>query len=377
MPNRTPRPPARPSACRVAVVIVLAVLAALVPASALAAYSSATETTVTATIPEAVELSGLVASPTHPGWYWAQSDVWKPTDSFKACAGLSGPSLASCQQVQRARLWALRIDPVTHKVVESRSFAVSDPAWALDPVVAQNNDWEDISLGPPRQGGRVGLLIGAVGNAANNPVRDSAGRDVTCSTRRLIELAEPDLSDPAVTTWTPTEVFDLANPVGLGGLLACNFESLVVGADGAGVPTAYIVSRAQRKLFSRTLTVGSGRAPGTPVAAPGSGAAYAQQVTYAGEVRGATGMQLTGVDANGTSVALLARPTATAPCRILTWRTSAAGIAATLTGTNPVVNAVTCTGMAEGLAYVRGTDDLVAVSDNASSRFTSWWFPSS
>jgi hypothetical protein len=359
------------------VVVVLALLAALVPASALAAYSSATETTVTATVPEAVELSGLVASPTHPGWYWAHSDVWKPTDSFRACTGLSGPSLASCQQVQRARLWALRLDPVTHKVVESRSFAVSDPAWALDPTVAQNNDWEDLSLGPPREGGRVGLLIGAVGNAANNPVRDSAGRDVTCSTRRLIELREPDLSDPAVRTWTPQLVFDLANPVGLGGLLSCNFESLVVGADGAGTPTAYVVSRAQRKLFTRALTLGSGRAPGTPVAPPGSGASYEQQVTYAGVVRGATGMQLTGVDANGTSVALLARPTATAPCRILTWKTSAAGIAAALTGTNPVVNAVTCTGTAESLAYVRGTDDLVAVSDSASSRFTSWYFPSS
>ena len=363
-----------------------AVAATVLPAgTAAAAYSSLGTVSSTATVPEAVELSGLVASPTSPGWYWTHSDVPKATDAPAACSGLTGGALSDCQEVQRARLWALRLDPVTHRVVEARAFSLSDPAWALDPLLAQNNDWEDISVAPTREGGRPGLLIGATGNADRNPVLDAEGRNITCATRRLIELEEPDLSDPAATTWTPTAVFDLANPVGLGGLKTCNFESLTVGADGAGRPTAYLVSRTQRKLFARSLSVDSGRAPATPVAAAGSGEPHQPQLSYVGAVRDAAGMQLTAADTNGRSVALLARKTATAPCRVLTWPVTAAGIGATLTGTSPVVSPVGCNNLAEGLAYATdaagartATDDLIAVSDTGGpSTFSTWYFPSS
>ena len=363
-----------------------AVAATVLPAgAAAAAYSALGTVSSTATVPEAVELSGLVASPTHPGWYWTHSDVPKASDAPAACAGLTGAALGECQEVQRARLWALRFDPDTHKVVEARAFSLSDPAWALDPVLAQNNDWEDIAVAPARASGRPGLLIGATGHADRKPVLDAEGRDITCNTRRLIELEEPDLSDPAATTWTPTVVFDLANPVGTGGVKTCNFESLTVGDDGAGRPTAYLVSRTQRKLFARSLSTESGRAATAPAAAAGSGEPHQPQLAYVGAVRGAVGMHLTAADSNGRSVALLARKTATAPCRVLTWPLTAAGVGVTLTGTDPVVSPVPCNNLAEGLAYAHdaadartATDDLVAVSDTGgSSKFTTWYFSTS
>lgn len=178
-------------------------------------YSSSTQTSSEATVPEAVELSGLIASPTYPNWYWVHSDSWRPRDTFSACSGLSGPALVRCQKIQRARIWALKIDPTTHQVTASRSFALSTPAWALDPNVAQNNDWEDIALSPRRADGRTNLIIAAIGDAKGNRVHDADGRDITCETRRLIELREPDLADPAVATWTPLKIYDIDNFVGL------------------------------------------------------------------------------------------------------------------------------------------------------------------
>lgn len=137
------------------------------------AYSSDTESTYAAAVPEAYELSGIVASPTYPDWYWAHSDAWESTDVYATCADLSASALCDCQQVQRARLWALNIDPVTHEVREARPFLVSDPDWALDPVLAQNNDWEDISLGPPREdaagGTEVTLVLAATGQRFGQP----------------------------------------------------------------------------------------------------------------------------------------------------------------------------------------------------------------
>lgn len=380
-----PEPHPRTAAARIMAVAAAALVAALLPdAAAYAAWSSSTETVSTARVPEAVELSGLVASPTQPGWYWAQSDVWKTTDAPAACAGLTDQALARCQQVQRSRLWALRLDPVTHKVVDYRSFALSNPSWALQPTIAQDNDWEDLSLGPTRSDGRAGLVIAATGNAERNPVLDANGRNITCDTRRLIELPEPDLSDPTVTTWTPTEVFDLANPVGVGGLSSCNFETLVVGPDGSGQPTAFLVSRGQRKLFTRSLAVSSGRDPAAPVPAVGSTDPAAPRITYAGAVKDATGTQFTAGDASGGAVTLLAHKTSTLPCRLFSWSAGSGGLAAALTQRSPAITTVTCGGGAEGLAYARGgtdpgvvTDDLVAVSDTAgSSTFTSWYLPS-
>ena len=352
------------------------------PAQAL--YTASSQVTSTATVPEAVELSGLVASPTHPGWYWSHSDVWKTTDTPSACAETSGAALDECRQVQRARLWALRIDPETHAVVESRPFDLSTPAWATDPVVAQNNDWEDIALGPRREDGSTNLLIGAVGNAAQNPVLDSDGVDRTCETRRLLEVPEPDLSDPAVRTWTPRAVFDLANPVGLGRITSCNVETLLVSVNGAGDPTAYLVTRTQRKVLSRSLVESTGRSPDAPVAPVGSGLPHEPSVQYVGNVRDATGLQFTAGDTSGTHVSLVARKTPTTPCQVLTWPLGSTGLGAALTGRTPTKARVGCNHLVEGLSYARSavdpavtTDDLLAVSDtHGSSRFTVWWFPS-
>ena len=110
-------------------------LALLTVGAALAAYLSV-QTYTSKAAPEAKELSGLLASPNYPNWYWVHSDVWKTTDSFAACSGLVDTDLSRCQQVQRAWLWALRLDPVTHKVLEARSFPLAEPDWAVDPYIA-------------------------------------------------------------------------------------------------------------------------------------------------------------------------------------------------------------------------------------------------
>ncbi len=63
----------------------------MLTAQAAAAYTSATQTEHTSkAAPEAVELSGLVSSPTYPDWYWSMSDVWKTADAPAACSGLAG-----------------------------------------------------------------------------------------------------------------------------------------------------------------------------------------------------------------------------------------------------------------------------------------------
>jgi hypothetical protein len=74
-------------------------------------------------------------------------------------------------------------------------------------VIAQNNDWGDLAVGPMRTNGdgrqAANLVIAATGDAKVNRVFDAAGNDITCDTRRLIELVEPDLTHPTVTTWSP------------------------------------------------------------------------------------------------------------------------------------------------------------------------------
>jgi hypothetical protein len=369
--------------------VVVTLAAGLWPAAAaLAAYSASTELSYAAAVPEAVELSGLVASPTYPNWYWTHSDVWKTTDSFVACSGLTESALAQCQQVQRARIWALYIDPVTHKVTDSRSFALSDPQWALDPNIAQNNDWEDIALSPPRTDAdgvvRTDLILSATGDAKQNRVYDANGQDITCDTRRLIELREPDLNDPAATTWTPWQIFDLKNYVGLSGVRSCNVESLAVSVDGSGQPTAYLVTRTGRKVLSRSLNEFTGRDPLTPRAAVGSGEPYEPSVTYVGLVRDSKGLQFTAADTNGTYASLLARSTSTSPCQIVTWPLGSGGLGATLTGTSPTKSQVSCNWEAEGLSYVRSgqdpsvlTNDFMALSDARGATFHYWYFPDS
>lgn len=357
--------------------------------SAMGAYSSSTESAYVATVPEAYELSGLVASPTYPNWYWSHSDVWKSTDVFSACTGMSGSALAECQQVQRARIWALKIDPVTHAVTQARSFSLSNSAWAMDPDIAQNNDWEDIALGPVRTNSvgvtSVNLILAATGNAEQNRVHDSNGQDITCDTRRLIELTEPDLSNPAVATWTPWKIYDVENFVGVSGITACNVESLAVSTDDAGQPTAYLVTKTLQRVLARSLDESTGRDPETPRAAADSELPYRPAVSYVGRVRDAAGLKFTGAATNGAYVSLLVPRSSRYPCQILTWPVLSSGLGATLTGTSPIKNAVTCTPKAEGIAYTRNpedpavsTNDLLAISDAQStsrSKFTYWYLP--
>lgn len=365
----------------------VATLAALSPVPVMGAYSSSTGSAYSATIPEAVELSGLTASPTYPNWYWTHSDVWKSTDAPSACVGLAGADSAGCQQVQRARLWALRIDPVTHAIAETRSFALNEPGWALDPFIAQNNDWEDIAVGPARANSDGGgaaptLVIAATGNALQNRVMDANGQDITCDTRRLIELREPNLSDPAAVTWNPWKIYDVKNIVGIGRVRDCNVESLMVSTDSAGQPTAYMVTKASPKLFTRTLDESTGRSPETPPAAAGSDAPYRPAVSYSGNIRDTSGLKITSADVNGAFVSLLVPKTAKYPGQILSWPIQSVGLGATLTGYSPVKSLVSVNNMAEGLAYTRNphqpgtmTNHLMAISDAKTSKFPYYSLP--
>lgn len=104
-------------------------------------------------VPEATEISGLVASPTQPGVLWAHND--------------SG---------DRARIFALRSDG---------SLIAS-----LDVPGAEAIDWEDIAVGP---GGD--LLLGDIGD--NNAVR----KDID-----IYRVPEPRLADGPSTTVAATRL---------------------------------------------------------------------------------------------------------------------------------------------------------------------------
>jgi len=294
--------------------------------------------------------------------------------------------LAECRQVQRARIWAIKIDPVSHAVTESRAFSVGSSEWALDPFIAQNNDWEDISIGPVRRGSTAGnLVIAATGDADGNRVLDPDGRDITCDTRRLIELPEPNLADPAVATWTPWKIFDVENWVGLRGLRSCNVESLLVSRGESGGPTAFMVTKSQSTLLSRSLAAATGRDPGTPRGAAGSASRYRPSVTYVGALRDSAGLKVTAADSNDSTVSLVVPMTIKYPCQLLTWRIGSSGLGAALTGTSPVKDSLNCDANAEGVAYTRdaqdpsvATDDLIVVSDTQSdtdSEFPYWYLP--
>lgn len=358
----------------------------LLTAQAAAAYTSATQTEHTSkAAPEAAELSGLVSSPMYPDWYWSMSDVWKTTDAPVACSGLAGGPLRECQQVQRSRIWAIHLDPVTHEAIEIRSFAVSNPAWALDPVIAQDNDWEDITVGPPRATGDGGttrnLIIAATGDAKVNRVYDASGTDITCDTRRLIEFTEPDLNDPTVRTWSPWKIFDIKNFVGLGRITSCNAESLVQAPNANGAPQAYFVTRGGGRVLTRSLAVDSGRDPQTPRTPVGSGASYAPAVDYVGKVKGSKGAQLTAADTDGDTVVMTSPQTSTKPCQLFQWSTRGSTFAATVTSIDPVKDAIACKST-EGVAFTRNRQDpgsfgrdLVTISDTRTGVVRHWYLP--
>lgn len=355
-------PQGRHRALRRALWALFLALVVLPAQAAFGAYSSGSQKVYTSTAaPEAIELADLVASPTYPNWYWSVSDVWKTTDIFAACSGLSGSALSDCQQVQRARLWAFKLDPATHAIVDVRSFAVSDPAWALDPYIAQNNDWEDMTLGPVRIAAdgtaAANLIIGAIGNSAANPVRNASGKNITCTnTRRLIELSEPNLNDPADQAWSPWKIYDVKKGVGTNGVTTCNSESLMQAPDAAGVPRAYMVTRAGGQVFSRSLELSTGRDPGTARAAVGSGLPYEPTVTYVGTVADSVGARFTAADTNGLDIALVSPGSSTKPCEIYRWTMINETLATIITSVSPAKDAIACNAT-EGLTYTRDAND--------------------
>ena len=359
-----------------------AVAAVLVTLAAAHAATLEATAQTSRSAPEATGLSGLVESPNHPGWFWAASDVWGPGDDVAACEGLADTELSDCQQVERSRLWAVRLDPATHQVLEVRSFAVADPAWALDPHVAQDNDWEDIAVGPPRPGGdgpSRNLVISATGNAQGNPVLDADGTDITCDTRRLIELVEPDPTDPTATTWSPWKIYDLQNFVGLRKIRNCNVEAMTTAPDRAGNPQAYLVTKAGQKILSRSLEARTGRDPDEPYVPAGTGTPYDPAVAFVGKVKDAATLKFTAADSDGSHVALLVPNVSGQPCRLLTWDVGDADLAATLTTTAPLVSSFPCS-KAEGLAFDTGsassggsTPDLVALADSGSKQVLKYW----
>lgn len=368
------------------VVVAVALALVLLPVSAaFGAFSATTQTVYTSgAAPEAVELGDLVASPAYPSWFWSVSDVWKTTDTFAACAAMSGPELNDCRQVQRARLWAFKLDPSTHVVVDVRSFAVSDPAMAWDPYGAQNNDWEDMTLGPVRTADdgttTENLIIGATGDARVNRVYDSNGTDITCDTRRLIEVPEPDLNDPDTSVWSPWRIYDLKNVVGTYGKTSCNIESVVQAPDSGGAPRAYLVTRTGGKVFSRTLDPATGRDPATPTAAVGSGLPYEPSLGYVGRVADSRGAQFTSAETNGQDIAMVSPASSTKPCQVFRWTTTGDGLAATITSVSPAKDAITCR-YTEGMAFTRDpndisvlTRDLYTLADSKTT-FRYWFLP--
>jgi len=374
--------------CATAVAVSLALPAALLsvePAQAQteARYSKRWQKEfVSGRAPEAVELSGLVASAVYPHWYWAHSEVWKPTDRFARCHGLHAGKLRRCQQDERARLWAIKLDPVTHHLLRVRSFRLRVPGWALDRDNAQPNDWEDLAIGPVRhhRDGNVSstLVIAATGNARANPVRGDSGQDVTCRTRRLIELREPDLRNPLARTWDPWRVYDLANWVGLGHQTTCNVESLMVARPpGDNRPRAYLLTRDGGGLFSRSLHFATSRAPTAPRQRAGSRSRSAPAIHYVGRVATGAGARFTAADVNGRDVALLSPGTAGRPCQVFVWPRAAHTLATSITSRRPRKDTVSCNGT-EGLAYTRNprtmqrTSDLVAIADTALT--LRYWF---
>lgn len=136
------------------------------------------------------EFSGIVASPNHPGWYWAIRDVWKqeadPSQGIGALPEGSPDPVPSwcpagdqasatgrnrCRRVERSSLYAIRLD-AAGAVAEVRRVPLTDESWAEQPWRAENNDWEELSLGPTRVLGGVPtttLLVGATGDGTKNP----------------------------------------------------------------------------------------------------------------------------------------------------------------------------------------------------------------
>ncbi len=335
------------------------------------------------TLTDANELSGVVASPTHAGWYWSIRDVWKqeadPSQGLAALPSGAPDAVPSwcpptdtatatgrnrCRRVERASLYAFRLD-ADQNVVEVRQFRIADESMATNPWVAENNDWEDLALGPVRTIGGTStptLLIAGIGDATKNPskVESPPGsgnwQSVQCTSRRMIELPEPALDDP---TWSPHRIFDLADYSSNG--TNCNSESMVT-TDGPSPKAVWIAKRTVPTIRSRSLDWASGRDPvtnPTPLAAPNPAAPAA---TVEGNVQGIpSGVTFTGVDlAPGNLMLITSTLDAESRCQAWSFRSPDTSDPVTLLTTStpePLLIAPTnnpvCKGGAEGVAFLR------------------------
>lgn len=373
----SPRPALhRPLAALVATVTVLVVAAcAYAPDQAVLVQNT--------TVTTGNEFSGIVASPNHPGWYWAIRDVWKqeadPSQGIGALPEGSPDPVPSwcpagdqasatgrnrCRRVERSSLYAIRLD-AAGAVAEVRRVPLTDESWAEQPWRAENNDWEELSLGPTRVLGGVPtttLLVGATGDGTKNPskVESPPGSgtwvSVQCTTRRFIETPEPD---PATaTSWLPHRIFDLADYSSQG--TNCNSEA-AVAVDGATPEALWIAKRSVRTIWSRDLSWSAGRDPATqalPTVAPDP-AAPAKAVQ--GSVQGVdAGPLFTGLAFNGGRAALITS-TLDAGSSCQAWTFEADGVddlVALLTTVAPAPMVIhpeggVCKGGAEGVTFTR------------------------
>jgi hypothetical protein len=143
------------------------------------------------------------------------------------------------------------------------------------------------------------------------------------------------------------------------------------------------MTRSGGKLLSRSLDASTGRDPGTPVAPPGSEAAYVSAVDYVGVIKASKGAAFTAADAAESAIAMISPGTATKPCQFFTWATAGASFATMVTSTYPVKDAITCKAT-EDLAFTRdlgtpskSTGDLGAVSDTSTRIIRHWYLPAS
>jgi hypothetical protein len=286
------------------------------------------------TLTTGTEFSGIIASASHPGWYWAIRDVWKQEpDPSRGVAALPAgtdpdpvPSWCPaadqttatgrnrCRQVERSSLYAIRFD-TAGAVAQVRQVKVANEDWATMPWLLQDNDWEELSVGPTRVVGGTPtptMLIDATGDGTKNPAMSfDAGTgtwvNVQCASRRMIEVTEPD---PATaTTWAPTRIFDLANYATNATVTSngttCNSEA-ALGVDGASPQALWIRKGNTRTIYSRSLDVATGRDPTVDAVPRPAGDPAAPAATIHGTVANVVaGPLFTGATYNGSQVVLI------------------------------------------------------------------------
>jgi hypothetical protein len=236
------------------------------------------------------EFSGVVASRSYPGVYWAIRDASKGKDRLTAatdgkdCPYNALTTDATCTRLRnraRTQLWAYKlasgqlsawntslsgVDPAnpyfrrftlprTSSTAPDYDLTPSYAALADDPIQLMNNDWEDIAVNP-----RTGKLeIGAIGTySSTSPL---------CNNRRVIEAGEPTPGG-ASNQWQPTVIRDLPSYAINTAGTNCGAEALL-WLDDLATTTGrlYMIDKRVRswnppRLLEIGLNPASGRAVG-------------------------------------------------------------------------------------------------------------------